>query len=256
MAEGKRYYWLKLKDDFFSSKRIKKLRKMAGGNTYTIIYLKLQLLAMKHDGIINFSGLEDSVAAELALDLDEQLEDVQVTLMYLLSCGLAETSDNVSFFFPYAAENVGSEGASAQRWREWKARQVLVSNAAQTQCKQITNGEKEIEKEKEKEIEIEIENREEYGADKPPRKRFEKPSVDDVRAYCQERGNNVDPVRFCDYYDSNGWKVGKNPMKDWKAAVRTWERSDSNGSANKSVPAAAPDHDQRKPAGSWFHYDN
>ena len=52
------------------------------------------------------------------------------------------------------------------------------------------------------------------------------PTLDEVKAYCNERNNRVDPERFIDYYTANGWKVGKNPMKDWKAAVRTWERSD------------------------------
>ena len=58
------------------------------------------------------------------------------------------------------------------------------------------------------------------------RKRFTAPTIEEVIAYCKERGNRVDPERFIDYYTSNGWKVGKNPMKDWKAAVRTWERSE------------------------------
>ena len=53
------------------------------------------------------------------------------------------------------------------------------------------------------------------------------PTIEDVKAYCNERGNRVDPERFIDYYTANGWKVGKNPMKDWKAAVRTWERQDT-----------------------------
>lgn len=57
------------------------------------------------------------------------------------------------------------------------------------------------------------------------RKRFTAPTKEEVIAYCKERGNRVDPERFIDYYTSNGWKVGKNPMKDWKAAVRTWERT-------------------------------
>lgn len=57
-------------------------------------------------------------------------------------------------------------------------------------------------------------------------KRFTPPTVDEVRAYCKERGNNVDPERFVDFYSSKGWMVGKNPMKDWKACVRTWERSE------------------------------
>ena len=82
---------------------------------------------------------------------------------------------------------------------------------------------KDKEGEKEKEGEIEIEN--ECYTPKPPKgpKRFSPPSFDDVKAYCQERGNGVDPQAFVDWYTSNGWKVGKNPMKDWKAAVRTWE---------------------------------
>lgn len=57
--------------------------------------------------------------------------------------------------------------------------------------------------------------------------RFKKPTLEDIKNYCNERNNNVDPQRFYDYYESNGWKVGKNSMKDWKAAVRTWERSNS-----------------------------
>jgi len=56
---------------------------------------------------------------------------------------------------------------------------------------------------------------------------FAPPTLEEVEAYCRERNNTVDAQRFFDYYTSNGWKVGKNPMKDWKAAVRTWERSDS-----------------------------
>ena len=57
------------------------------------------------------------------------------------------------------------------------------------------------------------------------KKKFEPPTVDDVRAYCQERNNSVDPQTFVDFYSSKGWMVGKNHMKDWKAAVRTWEKS-------------------------------
>lgn len=64
------------------------------------------------------------------------------------------------------------------------------------------------------------------------KKRFEKPTLEQVQAYCRERKNNVNAERFVDYYESNGWKVGKNAMKDWKAAVRTWER---NGYSNDSV---------------------
>lgn len=61
---------------------------------------------------------------------------------------------------------------------------------------------------------------------KPEKKRFVPPTVDEVRAYCDERRNNVDPEAFVDFYSSKGWMVGKSPMKDWKACVRTWEKRD------------------------------
>ena len=155
VSSGKRYFWLKLKEDFFSSKRIKKLRNMAGGDTYLIIYLKLQLKAMKQDGIIKFDHLEQNIADELALDLDENADDVAATLIYLTSCGLAESSDNEQFFFPYAIENVGSETSAAERMRKMRERNTV------TPLLRDRYGEKEIEKEKE------IEQEEEPGGGDP-----------------------------------------------------------------------------------------
>ena len=69
--------------------------------------------------------------------------------------------------------------------------------------------------------------------EKDKKKSFVKPSVEDVKAYCQKRGNQVDPEQFVDFYESKGWKIGNQPMKDWKAAVRTWERRGS-GKPNPS----------------------
>lgn len=72
----------------------------------------------------------------------------------------------------------------------------------------------------------------ETPAPKPKRKRFTPPTIEEVQAYCDERKNNVDAQRFIDYYSANGWQVGRNKMKDWKAAVRTWE---NNGYSTKST---------------------
>lgn len=213
MSEGKRYYWLKLKDDFFQSKRIKKLRNMAGGDTYTIIYLKMQLLSLRTDGVLRWSGLEDNFADELALDLDEKPEDVEVTLMYLLNVGLAETTDNITYFLPWVLENTGSETAATQRVRDFRARQktLLQCNADVTQVKRIGNAESEIESEKEKEIDIESESE----SDK-------RPSLDDVKKYAQETGSNVDPERFYQFYSGKDWMTGNEPINDWKAVFRKW----------------------------------
>lgn len=64
------------------------------------------------------------------------------------------------------------------------------------------------------------------------RKVFAKPTAEEVKAYCAERKNNVDANKFIDFYESKGWLIGKNPMKDWKACVRTWEKT-SNSSPPK-----------------------
>ena len=143
----KRYYWLKLQDGFFDSKRIKKLRKLAGGDTYTIIYLKMQLVAMKKGGILEYTGLEKTFAEELALELDEEPGNVSVTVNYLLSCGLLEETSQSEYFVPYAVMNTGSEGTSTKRVREHRERKALQCNTDVTQMKQLCNVEKEIEKE-------------------------------------------------------------------------------------------------------------
>ena len=77
------------------------------------------------------------------------------------------------------------------------------------------------------------------------RERFAPPTVPDVAAYCQERGNTVDPQRFVDFYASKGWRVGSQPMKDWKAAVRTWERREQpQGKRRKSFAEIAEELDK------------
>ena len=92
------------------------------------------------------------------------------------------------------------------------------------------------EKEKEKEKEKKKENDSDM-ADKPPtRHSFSPPSVDDVREYCTENGYNVDPERFVDHYTSNGWMVGRNRMKDWKSAVRNWNRKNEKERLSTQMP--------------------
>lgn len=120
MSETKQYYWLKLQKDFFQSKRIKKLRRLAGGDTYTIIYLKMQLLSITNNGILEYIGLEQSFEEELALDIDEDVENVKIVFQYLLGCGLLENIDNVHFELPYAQQNIGKESASAKRGRDYR----------------------------------------------------------------------------------------------------------------------------------------
>lgn len=74
------------------------------------------------------------------------------------------------------------------------------------------------------------------------RSHFKPPTVEEVAEYCRERNNGINPQRFVDYYTANGWKVGKNAMKDWKAAVRTWELNDrQDNSASRENPGSSLD---------------
>ena len=155
MAEPKRYFWLKLHKDFFQRKEIKRLRKIAGGDTYTIIYLKMLLRSIMSDGKLYFDGLEDDFASELALDLDEKEENVQITVQYLLKSGLLEMCSDGEYYLPDTKDSTGCETAAASRMRKCRAKKE------QLECNNVTpmlqNGYGEIEKELEKEIEKEIE---------------------------------------------------------------------------------------------------
>ena len=97
----------------------------------------------------------------------------------------------------------------------------------------VKENEKEKEKEKVKEKESKNNSNNIYMcgekiSPQTPRKKFVKPTVEEVRNYCLERKNNVNPEKFIDFYESKDWYIGKNKMKDWKAAVRTWERGNTS----------------------------
>ena len=74
---------------------------------------------------------------------------------------------------------------------------------------------------------------------------FVPPSVEEVRGYCRERNNNIDPQEFVDFYSAKGWMIGRNKMKDWKACVRTWEKNRENKSNKPSGNAGFNDFKQR-----------
>lgn len=73
------------------------------------------------------------------------------------------------------------------------------------------------------------------------RKTFVPPTVEEVRAYCQERNNHIDPEAFTDFYESKGWMIGKDKMKDWKAAVRTWEKREFGSGTKKDINTRVPE---------------
>lgn len=119
----------------------------------------------------------------------------------------------------------------SQRKTEDLRIKVESNNTEKQQVAQATSGFEETNalKEKIKCLEKEIEMLKNKKKDsKKSATRFTPPTAEEVRDYCQERNNNVDAERFVDFYAAKGWKIGNSPMKDWKAAVRTWEKRDAD----------------------------
>lgn len=158
--DNKRYFWLKLKADFFDQKEVKMLRRIAGGDTYTIIYLKMLLLSLKNDGRIYFDGIAENFVEEIALDIDEDSENTQITFNYLQQKGLIEFESDVEIDMTNIASMIGSETESARRVRKHRDSKALQSNNRVTDRKHLGNTELEIEKE----IELEREKKPKYPA--------------------------------------------------------------------------------------------
>ena len=160
MGNEKKYYWLKLKEGFFGDKPIKKLRTIAGGDTYTIIYLKLMLLSLKENGRLYYDGIEDTFYEELALEIDENADNVKITLVLLQKMGLLEEISESEAFLTQIPECVGSETATAERMRKSRARNKNLPkcNIVTPMLPDVTNSYTEIDIEKEKETEIREEN--------------------------------------------------------------------------------------------------
>ena len=150
VVKNKRYYWIQLAQDFFKSKEMKLLRKIAGGDTHTIIYLKMMLISLEDGGHIYYDGLADNLAEEIALVIDENVEDIKITLIFLESKGLLTRKNDRDYFLEQVPEMVGSETASTRRSRKHRELRGLHCNTIATTC----NGdiEKDIDTEIEKDV--------------------------------------------------------------------------------------------------------
>ena len=242
---SKKLFWIKLKKDFFDDPKILKIRSVAGGDTYTCIYLKLLLKSLDDDGVIFFDGIEPTIEAEIALKIREQEINVKAAMAIFESLGLLQKGEDDDVRLPEAVSLSGGECDSAKRVREFRAKQkeakALHCNSA------VTSGNKNVtlEKEIEKEIELEkeeanasthVRTRESEKPDPEP-KRFKKPTLKELETYKQEANLNlVDCSAFYDFYESKGWAVGKAPMKDWRASMRNWQRNEAERIAKRGAP--------------------
>ena len=152
----KRYYWLKLKSDFFDEKYIKALRKLPQGDSLTIVYLKMQLKSLKTEGIIRYESILPDSISELAMVLDENENIVKLAVSALVTFGVVEKWENDTFYMVAMQELIGSESQSAERVRKHRGNKLLHCNTYVTDCN--AELEKEVELEKKSYVEGEKEN--------------------------------------------------------------------------------------------------
>ena len=225
MSDNKKYYYLRLKDNFFDSDELKILESMKDGYLYSNILLKLYLRSLKNDGKLVVNDRIPYNAEMLASVTGHQVGTVKQALSIFKDLGLIDVLENGAIYMLDIQNFIGRGSSEADRKREYRQRIENDRTNVQTKVQQISEkSPPEIEIELEKDIEIEKEIHS-SASTTTKRKRFEKPTLSEIKAYCIERNNNVDAQHFFDYYESNGWKVGKNSMKNWQAAVRTWEKN-------------------------------
>lgn len=237
----KKFYWLKLKKDFFKRHDIKIIEDMENGKDYILFYLKLLCESVDHSGSLRFSDTIPYSEKMLSTITGTNIDIVRSAMKVFTSLEMIEILDDQTIYMREVEKMIGGESDSAERVRRHRAlkeAQSLQCNGVVTICNTDIDIEKDIDKEQEKEVCAD------ESADTPQTKqvkRFSKPTVEEVAAYCKERNNNVDPQRFWDFYEAKGWKMGKSPMKDWKACVRTWEKDGQGKTPTKGAKASKYD---------------
>lgn len=230
MAEIK---WVKLTTDMFDNRKIKHLRRLPDGNNIVLIWVMLLTMAGRCNsgGMIFLTENIPYTPKMLADELDFEENTVQLALGALEQLNMI-VIDNGFFTIAGWQEYQNIEGMdkireqNRLRQAKFKAKQNALpqGNVTDNVIVTLSNATEEDKRIKNKDEDIK------NNSVAQKRTRFSQPTIDDVKAYCKERNNSVDAERFIDYYNSNGWMVGKNKMKDWKAAVRTWE---NNGYGNQ-----------------------
>lgn len=225
--------WIKITTDMFDNRKIKHLRRLPEGNNIVLIWVMLLTMAGRCNagGMIFLTENIPYTPKMLADELDFQESTIRLALDALEKLGMIRVDGFLSIAGWEEHQNIDGMDRIREQNRIRKQRQrerekLLLSDGHGT-----VTGNHATDKIREDKNRLEEDKKEDK---KKTAKRFTPPSIQEVKAYCVERGNNVDPDRFIDFYSSKGWMVGKNPMKDWKAAVRTWEKN------NFSRPQTGP----------------
>lgn len=213
MADNK-YYWLKLKRDFFKRHDIQIIEDMENGKDYILFYLKLLCESVDHEGNLRFSETIPYNEKMLSTITNTNIDIVRSAMKVFSELNMIEILDDDTIFMTECNKMLGCETAWAEKKRLYREKQRTLSLMCPPSVRQ--------EIELEKEIDIELDKKENK---KKKVSKFTKPTLEEVAAYCKERNNGIDAEAFIAFYESKGWLIGKSPMKSWKSAVITWEKS-------------------------------
>lgn len=229
MSTSKKYFWLKLRRDFFKRHDTKIIEAMENGKDYLLFYLKLLVESIDHDGNLRFSDTIPYNDKMLSVITDTNIDVVRSAVKVFSELGMMDQMDDGTLFMNHVNTMIGYETSDALRMRERRgnAPQILIEQNKGEQCSNLFKN-RSPELELDSELEIESDNINSAASASPSvSRRFTKPTLEEVSVYCKERRNSVDAQAFLDFYESKGWKVGNTPMKSWQAAVRTWERRET-----------------------------
>jgi len=252
---AKRYYWLKLPENFFDDDTAQYIEEQENGSAYLLFYLKLCCKSLRAGGSLfrivgeTFLPYDANALARLT---NTDVDTVRCAIDLFCQFGIMTVLDTGEIFINQVAEMTGTETDNARRTRETRARQKLSCDNVTNSCDNVTSDCYNVESmsqrcntEIDKEIDTDTEIDKEIDTEREKKKkkkarRFKPPTLQEVEAYCQEKGLCVNPEIFVDYYEGNGWKVGKNPMKSWKATLRNWHRRDQETARGKAPDTIGP----------------
>ena len=228
MADNKKYYYMRLNENYFDSETQVLLESMPDGYLYSNILLKLYLKSLKNDGRLMFNDKIPYSPQMIATITRHQVGTVEKALEIFKELNIIDLIDTGAIYMLDIQNFIGKSNTEADRKRAYRKRIETEKGQMSLNCPLEIEKELEIELEKD----IELDNKPKTNVSKS---KFKKPTLEEVQQYCDERNNNINPEQFIDYYEANGWKVGKNSMKDWKAAIRTWEKRDNKQPTRKEL---------------------
>lgn len=237
MSDSQKYYYMRLKENFFDTNEMKVLESIQDGYKYSNILLKLYLMSLKTNGKLMLNDRIPYNSQMIASITRHSVGDVEKALKFFKELGLIEVMDSGAIYMLDIQNYIGKASSEADRKRNYRQKiESEKQNNGQMSTQISDKSAREIELEIELDIEKDIKKKN-IKKESSKTKVFSKPSNQEILDYCNSIGHGeFDIEKFIDYYESNGWKVGKNPMKDWKATVRNWIRkneSQQKGSKEK-----------------------